>query len=87
MSTMLKNVGSTETNPQMQDSFFKCSEAYSELDQLLTNYTECGAQQKLLLAEAKKMLVSPIRVRDDKLPPPSLPPLLLVLTPTLHAMF
>lgn len=62
MSAMLKTVGSAETNPQLQDSFFKCSQAYSELDHLLTNYTECEAQQKLLLVEAKKLLISPIRV-------------------------
>ena len=62
MSTMLRNVGATETNPKLQDSFFKCSEAYAELDQLLLNYSECEAQQKLLLGEAKKLLVTPLRV-------------------------
>jgi hypothetical protein len=64
MSTMLKNVASTEPNSQLQQSFFQCSEAYAELDQLLRHYTECGSKQKLLLSEAKKMLITPIRVSE-----------------------
>lgn len=62
MSTMLKNVASTETNVHLRSSFFKCSEAYAELDSLLTNYSECETQQKSLLAEANKLLITPIRV-------------------------